>query len=114
MAEDAGKQTPPSLDEFSTRLDAARGATSDAESPRAGTGAALGRAFRVASELLAALFVGALLGLGLDRLLGTQPWLLLLGLALGFAAGIRNLSRALLTLNEPPSDDGESAKRAKK
>lgn len=106
MADDAGKQQPPSLDEFSKRLNAARGDKADAENPRAGTGAALGRAFRVASELLAALLVGMLLGLGLDRLLGTQPWLLLAGLGLGFAAGIRNVSRAMRNLDPPPSDNG--------
>lgn len=66
----------------------------------------MGRAFRVASELLAGLFVGAVLGLGLDKLLGTSPWLLLAGLGLGFAAGIRNVSRALKELNKPPSEEG--------
>lgn len=66
----------------------------------------MGRAFRVASELLAGLFVGAALGLGLDKLLGTSPWLLLAGLGLGFAAGIRNVSRALKELNTPPSAEG--------
>ena len=106
MAEDAGKQKPPSLDEFSKRLDAVRGDKTNAEGSRAGTGAALGRAFRVASELLAALFVGAILGLGLDKLFGTQPWLLLVGILLGFITGIRNLSRALTVMNQPPSDNG--------
>jgi ATP synthase protein I len=106
MAEDAGKQKPPSLDEFSKRLDAARGDKAKEENSPEGTGAAFGRAFRVASELLAALFVGAALGLGLDKLLGSTPWLLLAGLGLGFAAGIRNVSRALKDMNAPPSDNG--------
>jgi len=30
----------------------------------------------------------------LDRWLGTSPWLLFVGLALGFAAGVSNLVRA--------------------
>lgn len=106
MAEDAGKQQPPSLDEFSKRLDAARGDKAKEENSPEGTGAAFGRAFRVASELLAALFVGAALGLGLDRLLDTSPFLLLAGLGLGFAAGIRNVSRALKELNAPSSEEG--------
>lgn len=106
MAEDAGKQKPPSLDEFSKRLDAVRGDEREKQNPKAGTGAAMGRAFRVASELLAGLFVGAALGLGLDRVLGTSPWLLLAGIGLGFAAGIRNVSRAMKELNTPPSDNG--------
>jgi ATP synthase protein I len=45
--------------------------------------------------LLAGIFVGSLLGLGLDRLLGSEPWFLLAGIGLGFAAGLRNLSRSL-------------------
>lgn len=106
MADDAGKQKPPSLDEFSKRLDAARGDKAEKQSASRGNGAAMGRAFRVASELLAALFVGCLLGLGLDKALHTEPWLLLVGLGLGFAAGIRNVSRAMRDLDPPSSDNG--------
>lgn len=106
MADDAGKQQPPSLDEFSKRLDAARGEPKGAETSRAGTGPALGRAFRVASELLAGLFVGGGLGWGLDKLLATTPWFLLAGLSVGFAAGILNVARAMKKMNEPPPGDG--------
>lgn len=101
MADDAGKEEPPSLDAFSERLDALRGEP-DAEGPK-GSGAAWGRAMRVSSELLAGLFVGALLGLLLDRWLGTAPWFLLVGIGLGFAAGLRNLTRSL------NRDDGSSS-----
>lgn len=90
---DPGKDKPSSLDAFSNRLDAMRG-EHEPEEPK-GSGAAWGKAMRVSSELLAGLFVGALLGLGLDRLLESQPWFLLLGIGLGFAAGLRNLSRSL-------------------
>ena len=38
--------------------------------------------------------IGAGGGLALDRWLGTSPWLLFLGLVLGFAAGVRNLVQA--------------------
>lgn len=106
MADDAGKQQPPSLDEFSKRLEAARGPEPDAEASPSSTGASMGRAFRVASELLAGLFVGALLGLGLDKLLATQPLFMLLGIGLGFAAGLRNVYRAMQEWNTPSSDDG--------
>ena len=64
------------------------------ETPKSG-GAAWGRAMRVSSDLLAGIFVGALLGVLLDRWLHTAPWLLLLGIGLGFAAGLRNLSRTM-------------------
>ncbi|MEX0645819.1 MAG: AtpZ/AtpI family protein [Parvularculaceae bacterium] len=106
MAEDAGQQQPPSLDEFSKRLDAARGDPATAETSRAGLGRSTGRALRVASELLAALFVGSLAGWGLDVLLGTTPWLLLLGIGLGFAAGVFNVGRALKYLNKNSSENG--------
>jgi ATP synthase protein I len=106
MADDAGKQQPPSLDEFSKRLDAARGESKSAEASRTGTGQSLGRAFRVASELLAALFVGGLLGLGLDRVLATSPLFLLIGLGVGFAAGVLNVSRAMKAMNKAQSGDG--------
>ena len=85
---------PPSLDEFSDRLDRARGEP-EMENPRGGSGAAWGRALRVSSDLLAGLFVGTLLGLGLDRWLGTEPWFLLIGIGIGFAAGLRNMMRTV-------------------
>jgi len=93
MARNAGKNQPPPLDAFSERLDAMRG-EDDPEAPKP-SGAAWGRAMRASSELLAGIFVGSLLGLGLDRLLGSEPWFLLAGIGLGFAAGLRNLSRSL-------------------
>lgn len=92
--EGAGEDKPSSLDEFSERLDAMRGEPDKEEEPKGG-GAALGRAMRVSTEMLAGILVGTLLGLGLDRWLETAPWFLLLGIALGFAAGLRNLSRSL-------------------
>lgn len=106
MADDAGKQNPPSLDEFSKRLDAVRGDKSDAQSSRAESGQAMGRAFRVASELLAAMIVGVLLGLGADRLLGISPWGLLAGAFVGFAAGVMNVARAMKNMHGDSSDSG--------
>lgn len=103
---DAGKHQPPSLDEFSKRLDAARGDRNEARLARAGTGQSLGRALRVSSELLAALLVGTALGWGLDRLLDAEPWFLLAGMLFGFAAGVRNLFRAMNKSGPPSSADG--------
>ncbi len=94
MADDAGKEEPASLEDFSERLDAMRGSQEPDSDPK-GTGAAWGKAMRVSSELLAGIFVGVLLGLGLDLWLKTEPLFLLVGLGLGFAAGLRNLSRSL-------------------
>lgn len=46
---------------------------------------------RVLSYLIGGLLGGALIGWVLDRLLGTSPWLLLIMLALGTAAGFWNI-----------------------
>jgi ATP synthase protein I len=58
-----------------------------------------GRAYRLASEFVAAIIVGAALGYGLDLLFGTSPWLLIVLLLLGFAAGVLNVIRAAAELN---------------
>ena len=49
---------------------------------------------RLSSELVAGVLVGALLGWGLDRLLSTSPWGLIVFLLLGFAAGVMNVMRS--------------------
>jgi ATP synthase protein I len=45
------------------------------------------------TELVAGLLVGFGIGLGLDALFGTRPWLLVLFTLLGFWAGIRVMMR---------------------
>ena len=54
----------------------------------------MGRAFRFASEFAAAIIVGAMVGYGIDVLLGTKPWAMIVLLLLGFAAGVLNVIRA--------------------
>jgi ATP synthase protein I len=50
-------------------------------------------AFRMASEFVAGVVVGAVLGWGFDRMAGTSPWGLIGFLLLGFCAGILNVVR---------------------
>jgi ATP synthase protein I len=57
-------------------------------------GEAFARAFRFVAELLVGVGVGGFIGWVLDRQLGTAPWLLVLFVALGFAAGLMNVIRA--------------------
>src|SRR5262245_33786403 len=57
-------------------------------------GSAIGTAFRFASELLVGVGVGGFSGWALDRQLGTGPWLLVLFVILGFAAGVTNVIRS--------------------
>lgn len=61
--------------------------------PRA-RGAALGEAFKIVAELVVGVVVGGGIGWSLDRWLHTAPWLLILFLLLGFAAGLSNVIRS--------------------
>lgn len=90
--------SPPG-DDFSARLAAARerrdGGREAADAAAARNTGQLGLGFRVAVDLLAGVAVGTGMGLALDRWLGTSPWLLLVFLALGFAAGMTNMLRTV-------------------
>ena len=59
----------------------------------------MGRAFRIASEFIAAIVVGGALGFGVDWLFKTQPWGIVIFMLLGFAAGVLNIIRATAELN---------------
>lgn len=55
---------------------------------------ALARGFRLSTELVAGVLVGAFIGWLLDRWLGISPWGLIVFLLFGFAAGVLNVIRA--------------------
>ena len=55
---------------------------------------AYGQAFRFASELVVGVVAGGVLGWALDRQFGTAPWLMVLLVVLGFAAGLLNVIRS--------------------
>jgi ATP synthase protein I len=56
-------------------------------------GAALGQAMRIGIDLVVGIAAGGLIGWALDRWLGTAPWMMLVFLILGFAAGLMNVIR---------------------
>jgi len=56
-------------------------------------GAALGQALKMGAELVAGVAVGGFIGWALDRLFGTAPFLMVVFLGLGAAAGIMNVVR---------------------
>jgi ATP synthase protein I len=60
----------------------------------------VGRGFRLASEFVAAIIVGAGLGFGIDTIFSTRPWATVILLVLGFAAGVLNVVRATREMNE--------------
>ncbi|CAA2142625.1 AtpZ/AtpI family protein [Hyphomicrobium sp. ghe19] len=109
--------------EIGQKLDALQSKKAQrSQADRSATGgsqqSAYGAAFKFAAELLVGVVVGGGLGWALDRQFGTAPWLMVLLVIMGFAAGLLNVVRAAQqaqTKNEPlqraaPSvkdDDGE-------
>ena len=55
---------------------------------------AMARGWRLSSELVAGVLVGAVIGYLLDHVLGISPWGLIVFVLLGFAAGVLNVMRA--------------------
>src|SRR6266849_962457 len=55
---------------------------------------AIARGFRLSTELVAGVLVGAAVGWLLDRWLGISPWGMIVFLLLGFVAGVLNVMRA--------------------
>jgi ATP synthase protein I len=74
---------------------------------RAATASGYARGFRLSSELVAGVVVGAGLGWLIDRWLGVSPWGLIVFLLLGFAAGVLNVMRAAGLVAEPALRDRE-------
>jgi ATP synthase protein I len=60
-----------------------------------GTWKALGELSSIGLVLVVSTIIGLVGGYYADRLLGTSPWLLLVGLVLGIAAGFVNLFRSV-------------------
>lgn len=51
-------------------------------------------AFKISSEFIAGILVGAVMGWSIDHFFGTSPWGLIVFLLLGFCAGTLNVMRA--------------------
>ena len=54
----------------------------------------MGNAFKLSTELVAAVAVGTIIGFILDSWFGTKPWLIIIFFFLGAIAGILNVIRA--------------------
>tara|TARA_B100000575_G_scaffold270904_1_gene251777 strand:- start:208 stop:492 length:285 start_codon:yes stop_codon:yes gene_type:complete len=57
-------------------------------------GSFMGSAFKLGTELVAAVTVGTIIGFILDNWFDTKPWLMIIFFFLGGAAGILNVIRA--------------------
>ena len=73
---------------------------------RATTASGYAKGFRLSSELVGGVLVGAGLGWLVDRLLGISPWGFIVFLLLGFVAGVLNVMRSAGVVPGPKSDDG--------
>jgi ATP synthase protein I len=86
------------LDHRLSKIRDSRKVGTDEPGAESGNGAArasaMARGFRLSSELIAGVVVGAVIGWGLDRLLSTSPWGLIVFFLLGFAAGVINVMRS--------------------
>jgi len=77
----------------------------------------MGRAYQGAFEAVIAIVVAGGLGAFADARLGTSPWLLILGVVLGFGAFVLRLVRMLEWMNQtgdapmPPEEAGGAARR---
>ncbi len=110
MTDDKHTSEPPSLDEFATRLDAARSARRGArgeerDGSNSSAAGLMGVGLRVATELVVALAVGVGLGYGLDVVADTSPFGVLGGFGLGLAAGFNNVRRAMTEIAPSASAD---------
>ena len=77
------------------KLDALKVQRAKVERPPAQRGRSdFGAAFKFAAELVVGVVAGGALGWALDRQFGTAPWLMIVLVILGFAAGLLNVVRA--------------------
>ena len=65
-------------------------------------GSFMGSAFKLGTELVAAVAVGTIIGFILDTLFDTKPWLIIIFFFLGAAAGMLNVIR---TANRMQKED---------
>jgi ATP synthase protein I len=91
MATDAERAR---LDEVQQRIDALRAARAPKRNPAAEKFTAASLAWRMVTELVVGVLIGAAMGWGIDSLLATKPLFLLVFGLLGFAAGIRTVMRS--------------------
>ena len=83
------------LKEISTRLEIAKKKIKKGEEKNKGTNAAsLGKALKISTELVAAVFVGATIGFLLDNWFDTKPLLTICFFFMGVAAGILNVFKS--------------------
>ncbi len=65
-------------------------------------------AWRMVIELVAGLGIGFAIGYGLDSLLGTRPWLMVVFTILGFIAGVKTMIRSAAEMQRKTDAAGKT------
>jgi len=83
------------IDEFNTRLKIAKEKINEnISNNNKDNTSQLGRALKLSTEMVAAVFVGAIIGFILDNWFDSKPWLTIILFFAGVAAGILNVVRS--------------------
>ena len=83
------------LEDFKTRLKIAKSKLDKNNLKKTSErGVFLGNAFKLGTELVAAVVVGTIIGFILDKTFGTKPWLILIFFFVGVVAGILNVFKS--------------------
>ena len=84
-----------SKDQFKTRLEIAKNKIiKKTNISKQSSSTNLGIAFKMSTEMVAAVVVGTIIGFILDNWFGTKPWLILIFFFVGVVAGILNVGRS--------------------
>ena len=82
-------------DQFKTRLEIAKKRISEKNQDKKNENpSSIGTAFKLSTELVAAVAVGAIIGFIFDKTFGTTPWFILIFFFVGVFAGITNVIRS--------------------
>ena len=82
-------------EDFKTRLKIAKSKIrKQVQSDSEKRGSFMGSAFKLGTELVAAVAVGTIIGFIFDQTFGTRPWFILIFFFVGVVAGITNVIRS--------------------
>ena len=98
-------EPPDRLARLAERLNKARATGRDGKPPASSDDPALQQGMavglRIGLELVVAVVLATLMGWGIDRWLGTSPWITIVMFFLGVAAGMINVYRAVAGIKTP-------------
>ena len=84
-----------SKDQFKTRLQIAKDKLLRKQlDDKKQNSSSIGAAFKLSTELVAAVAVGTIIGFIFDKTFGTKPWFILIFFFVGVVAGITNVIRS--------------------